>query len=125
MPIEIKNLKALPIGHHTGVIVNAEQTMKSFGLGKNPEATLEITIQPKNPADGSIYNTESVVFSPIVAPVSALGKLLARLEMEPDYKTAVSFDEATLIGKEVAFDVERQPKNPAFGRINKDSITLQ
>lgn len=121
--IEIKNLKALPIGHNVGIIVNAEQTMKSFGLGKNPEATLEITIQPKNPTDG-VYNTESVVFSPIVAPVSALGKLLERLEMAPDYSKDVSFEETTLIGKAIEFTVERQPKNPSFGRINKDSITL-
>lgn len=123
MPIEIKNLKALTTGHHVGIITHAGIENRSFGIGKNPEPTLVIMIQPKNPADG-IYNVEEVVFSPIVAPISALGQLLKRLEIPVDYK-ASSFDEAVLEGTEVAFNVEPQPKNPKFGRINKDSITLQ
>jgi hypothetical protein len=122
MPIEIKNLQALTTGTHTGIIIHAGIENKSFGLGKNPEPTLVIQIQPKNPANG-VYNVEEVVFSPIVAPISGLGQLLKRLEIPVDYSSKV-FDEAVLEGVEVSFNVEPQPKNPKFGRINKDSITL-
>lgn len=124
MPIEIKNLQALTTGRHVGIITAAAVENRSFGMGKNPEPTVVVKIQPKN-TTGGVYNEEEVVFSPIVAPISALGQLLKRLNIPVDYKAGESFDEAVLVGTEVAFNVEPQPKNPKFGRINKDSITLQ
>lgn len=123
MPIEIKNLQALNPGRHTGIIVSAHMENKSFGLGKNPQPTLVVKIQPKN-TTGGVYNEEEVVFSPVVAPISALGQLLKRLDMEPDYKAAGSFDESSLEGTEVSFAVEVQKNNPKFNRVNKDSIAL-
>lgn len=120
MALEVKNLKTLPAGKHTGIILNSEVKDMDFRDGKGLQSRLEWIIQPKNPKDG-VYPMLTQLFTPEVNPLSNLGKVLAKLGLEPDYSKDTSFEETSINGTEISFVVMYEKDNQ-FPRIAKDSI---
>lgn len=118
MPIEVKNLKQIPAGNHKAIIIDAKIIDKTFKHEKGPEQVLEVTIQPEQPEEG-IYNPVSVNFTPALNPLSALGSFLVRLGVAPDWESASSWDETSLIGREVTVNIAM---NGRFPQALKDSI---
>lgn len=118
MALNVVNLKKLPEGKTTGIIVSVEPTDTIFDRAKGPEKTVEITIQPKNPEVG-IYKPLTVNFSPEINPLSGMGHLIKRLGVELDYENLTEFNEQELVGIEVSFNVFYDKQ---FPKIQKDSI---
>lgn len=116
MAIEVKNLKALPNGQHTGIIVACAQVERDFGHG--PEPSLEVVIQPKQPEDG-VYNPLSVNYSVSVNPLSAFGKMLVAIRKAPNFAKDKVFQESSIVGVPVNFTIVQKNNFPA---IVKDSI---
>lgn len=118
MAMNVVNLKKLPEGKNTGIITKAEVVETVFDRQRGPEPTFALTIQPKNPATG-IYKPLTVNFTPEVNPLSGVGMLLDRLEVEVDYEGETQFNESSLCGIEVSFNVKYEGQ---FPRIQKESI---
>lgn len=119
MALKAKKQAAIPEGSHTGVITGARETTKVFDPEKGPEETVEITIRPDwKSEDGAETLPVSVVFSPILNGLSALSKLLDRLDLEvPD---GANWNPHELTGRKVSFVSERS--KTGFVRVLKDSI---
>lgn len=117
MALKAKRQASVPAGVHKGVIAAARETSRDFGKGAEP--TVEIVIQTdyKDPS-GAETLPLAVNFSPILNGLSALSKLLERLDMEPE--DGADFNVGTLANKRVAFVVEIQDNG--FPRVVKDTI---
>ena len=113
---------AVPPGTHQGQITQAIETRRTFAEGAEPENTVEITLQPnfKVPAGTEVLPVV-VNFSPVLNGLSALSKLLTRLNI-PAPKAGTDFDVESLVGLNVEFTCDINQKG--FVRVKKESIVL-
>lgn len=113
----------LPEGGAHGVIVEARETEKTFGEGREPEPVFEIVIQPDgpDPRSGLEYFPVSVLYTPNLNGVSALSNQLARLGIE--LGDGEVFHGSSLTGIAVAFDVEHTENG--FVKALKDTVRLR
>lgn len=118
MPIEVKNLQRIPEGSHKGIITQAAIVSKVFKPHVGPEQTLEVVIQPQQPESGA-YNALTVNYGVSMNPLSAIGVLADRLGVAPDFEAVSVWDEASLEGIEVTFDIQYKGQ---FPNVVKDSI---
>lgn len=120
MALKAKLQAAIPEGAHKGVISGARETQKDFGNG--PEDTVEIVITPdwKDP-NGRQTLPVAVVFSPVLNGLSALSKLLERLDKE--VPEGASWTPAEVVGTRVSFVAEKAQNG--FIRVLKDSIRAE
>jgi hypothetical protein len=120
MAMKMEKVVAVPPGTHDGIIIRAEETTKVFNHAEGPEPTVEIEIQPSFKKDGYRTLPVAVVFSPVLTSVSALGKLLGRLNvnLEQDQE----FNVRDLEGREITFDCEAKRDGSGFIVVKKDSI---
>lgn len=118
MSLRKKTQVAIPAGEHSGKIVMCEETSKTFDPEKGPEPVIEITIRPEYSVKGAETLDVSVVFSPILNGLSALDKLLQRLEIA--VKDGEYFDPKQLVGTQVEFSSAISPTG--FVRVDKSTI---
>lgn len=118
MAMKMEKVAAIPAGPHTGIIIQCHETTKVFDPTKGPEPVVEVVIQPKYQKAGHRTLPVSVVFSPTLTSLSALGRLLGRLGAEP--ADGEDFVPASLEGTEVAFTAATKPDG--FVVVQKDSI---
>lgn len=119
MAISVKSQAAVPPGAHTGIIVSAEETKKVFNPQKGPEDTIEIVIQPRWRKDDATETLPvQASFTPVLNGLSALSKLLRRLDAHPTDGEA--WEPSTLVGTEVAFSTKRSERD--FVQVLKDTI---
>lgn len=119
MSLKYERKAVIPAGAHTGEIIAARETTKTFDERKGAEPVVEITIQPawKAPDNAAVLPV-SVIFTPELNGLSALSKYLERMDMEPE--EGANWDPAVLNGKKVAFTAEKQPNG--FVRVLKDTL---
>jgi hypothetical protein len=119
MALKMSKQAAIPDGAHTGAISGARETTKVFDQEKGPEEVVEITIRPDwKDENGGATLPVSVVFSPSLNGLSALSKLLERLDIQvPD---GANWTPHELVGRKVTFVAERT--KGGFVRVLKDSI---
>jgi hypothetical protein len=118
MAIRVDKACRLPAGSHTGIIVRAKETTKTFDKDKGAEEVVEIVIAPDYVApDGALPPQTSVLFTPVLNGISALSEFLARLGVEP--KEGTDWKPATLEGTKVAF---RSEVRNGFAWVDKSSI---
>lgn len=116
--MKMEMVAAVPAGQHTGIITQCHETTKTFDPSKGPEGVVELVIQPKWAKPGHRTLPCSVTFSPTLSSLSALGRLLARLNVTvPD---GAEFVPASIEGLEVAFTTS--VKNDGFVVVAKDTI---
>jgi hypothetical protein len=118
MAMKMQKKAVIPAGPNSGQIIAARETTKTFDQAKGPEPVVEITIQPDFKVEGATTLTVSVIFTPELNGLSALSKLLDRLDIE--VAEGASWDPSSLNGTKVAFVAETN-KN-GFVRVVKDTI---
>lgn len=119
MAIKARKMSAIPNGNHTGSIVGAQETTRVFNPDKGAEEIVQITIAPDwRPDDGSEVLPVTVSYSPTLNGLSALSKLLARLDREP--KDGEAWEAESLIGTNVAFSARRNDRD--FVTVMKDTL---
>lgn len=118
MAIEVTKQARIPVGRHNGIIIAAEEKKTVFDAARGPEPTLEIVIQPawRDPNGGETLPVR-VSFSPVLNGLSALSKLLARIEREPK---GGAWEPTDIIGTEVTFTAKLTDRD--FINVDKDSI---
>lgn len=116
--VKAKKQVAVPEGAHKGVISGARETTKTFDQSRGPEPVVELVITPEYRVDGAETLPLSVIFTPVLNGLSALSKLLERLDREPE--DGSDWKPETLVGTKVAF-VAAEAEN-GFVRILKDTI---
>ncbi|MHB1059777.1 MAG: hypothetical protein ACYC0F_18030 [Rhodanobacter sp.] len=121
MAIEVKKQAAIPPGSHKGIIMDALETTTIFDPAKGPEPVVEIIIQPawRSPDPAAETLPVNVSFPPKLNGLSALSKLLSRLDMTPQPGT--QWTPNVLHGVEVEFRSTQTDKG--FVKVDKDSIT--
>lgn len=116
--MKMEKVYAIEKGTHRGIITRAEQKKVDFKDGQGPVDSVEIEIQPSDKKDGYRTLPVAVNFSPVLTNLSALGKLLMRLDSVPD--DGADFNPRDLEGQEITF--ESDTKENGFVVVKKDSI---
>ena len=118
MAMKMEKVVAISPGPHVGIISQCQETTKVFDRSKGKENVVEITIQPKYQKESFRTLPVSVVFSPSLTTLSALGRLLGRLGV--NLEDGADFVPQSLEGIEVAFTAES--KEDGFIVVLKDTI---
>lgn len=117
--MKMEMVAAVPAGNQRGIITQCHETTKVFDPHKGPEPVVEIVIQPAWNKPGYRTLPVSVVFSPNLSSLSALGRFLSRLGV--DLKDGAEFVPASIEGTEVAFTTSN--KADGFVVVAKDTIS--
>lgn len=118
MALTMEKVAAIPAGAHTGIITRCHETTKAFDPHKGPEPVVEIVVQPKWAQEGHRTLAVSVVFTPTLSSVSALGRFLSRMGVV--LEDGQEFVPQSLEGMEVAFTATR--KADGFVVVTKDTL---
>lgn len=129
MVIKTERIDLIPAGKQRGLISGCVIEDRTFGFGCNPEKKLVITITPRQPRadvpdDERLFPDIEVLANPKVNPMSAIGKMLKRFGMEPNWGKE-DWEETSVINLDVTFIVTHDNQNGTFfPRVAIDSINL-